>query len=41
MYRSWYADSREIRFFQEGEGSVVFGDVQVYEGLYDAWPDRT
>lgn len=39
--RSWYADSREIRFFQEGEGSVVFGDVQVYEGLYDAWPDRT
>ncbi|KAI6087328.1 glycoside hydrolase family 32 protein [Hypoxylon rubiginosum] len=39
--RSWYASSREIRFFQEGDGEVTFGDVTVHEGLYDAWPDRT
>ncbi|KAI0850303.1 glycoside hydrolase family 32 protein [Daldinia vernicosa] len=38
--RSWYAASREIRFFHDGEGEVVFGDVTVHEGLYDAWPDR-
>ncbi|OTA60723.1 glycoside hydrolase family 32 protein [Hypoxylon sp. EC38] len=39
--RSWYASSKEIRFFQEGNGEVTFGNVTVYEGLYDAWPDRT
>ncbi|KAI8721905.1 hypothetical protein NCS52_00333100 [Fusarium sp. LHS14.1] len=38
--RSWYADSTEIRFFHEGEGEVTFGDVSIYEGLFDAWPER-
>ncbi|KAF4124541.1 beta-fructofuranosidase [Geosmithia morbida] len=38
--RSWYANSTDIRFFQDGSGSVTFSDVEVYEGLYDAWPDR-
>ncbi|OTB01346.1 glycoside hydrolase family 32 protein [Hypoxylon sp. CI-4A] len=38
--RSWYTASREIRFFHDGDGEAVFGDVTVYEGLYDAWPDR-
>ncbi|KAI1762250.1 glycoside hydrolase family 32 protein [Hypoxylon sp. FL1150] len=39
--RSWYAASREIRFFHDGDGEVTFGDVTVHEGLYDAWPERT
>ncbi|RYO80755.1 hypothetical protein DL763_008798 [Monosporascus cannonballus] len=39
--RSWYAASREIRFFHDGEGEVTFGNVTVHEGLYDAWPDRS
>ncbi|KAL2689966.1 hypothetical protein Neosp_004031 [[Neocosmospora] mangrovei] len=38
--RSWYADSTEIRFFHDGEGEVTFGDVSIYEGLFDAWPER-
>ncbi|KAI1469266.1 glycoside hydrolase family 32 protein [Daldinia caldariorum] len=38
--RSWYAASREIRFFHDGNGEVTFGDVTVHEGLYDAWPER-
>lgn len=37
---SWYADSTEIRFFHDGEGEVTFGDVSIYEGLFDAWPER-
>jgi beta-fructofuranosidase len=36
----WYDDSRNISFCVEG-GSVEFGDVVVYEGLVDAWPDRS
>ncbi|SPO07440.1 uncharacterized protein DNG_10134 [Cephalotrichum gorgonifer] len=39
--RSWYASSKDIKFFHEGEGEVEFGEVTVYEGLYDAWPDRS
>ncbi|KAI1099912.1 glycoside hydrolase family 32 protein [Jackrogersella minutella] len=39
--RSWYESSREIRFFQEGNGEVTFGDVTVHEGLFDAFPNRT
>lgn len=38
--RSWYVESREIRFFHEGAGSVMFGDVEVTEGLFNAWPER-
>ncbi|RMJ10008.1 hypothetical protein CDV36_010361 [Fusarium kuroshium] len=38
--RSWYSDSTEIRFFHDGEGEVTFGDVSIYEGLFDAWPER-
>ncbi|KAJ5385404.1 Concanavalin A-like lectin/glucanases superfamily [Penicillium concentricum] len=38
--RSWYANSTEINFFHNGVGEVTFGDVTVFEGLYDAWPHR-
>ncbi|KAI1384782.1 glycoside hydrolase family 32 protein [Hypoxylon trugodes] len=38
--RSWYAASKDIRFFHDGNGEITFGNVTVYEGLYDAWPDR-
>ncbi|KAJ5488010.1 hypothetical protein N7530_002310 [Penicillium desertorum] len=38
--RSWYANSTEIKFFHNGEGEATFGDVTVFEGLYDAWPQR-
>ena len=38
---SWYNASREIRFFQAGKGGVTFSNVTVYEGLYNAWPDRS
>lgn len=37
---SWYEDSKNIRFFVEG-GEVDFGDVTIWEGLVDAWPDRS
>ncbi|KAI4910309.1 hypothetical protein J4E90_007743 [Alternaria incomplexa] len=37
--RSWYGDSTDVSFFVEG-GEVRFGDVTVYEGLVDAWPQR-
>jgi beta-fructofuranosidase len=36
---SWYEDSRDIRFLVEG-GEVGFGDVTIWEGLVDAWPQR-
>ena len=36
---SWYEDSRNIRFIVEG-GEVEFGDVTIWEGLVDAWPQR-
>jgi hypothetical protein len=38
--RSWYANSTDIKFFHNGEGEATFGDVTVFEGLYDAWPQR-
>ncbi|CAM1501973.1 Fc.00g039570.m01.CDS01 [Cosmosporella sp. VM-42] len=38
--RSWYADSKEIRFFQNGSGEATFSDVTIHEGLFDAWPER-
>lgn len=37
---SWYANSTNISFFQNGVGGVAFSNVTVSEGLYDAWPDR-
>ncbi|KAJ4316120.1 hypothetical protein N0V94_005608 [Neodidymelliopsis sp. IMI 364377] len=36
---SWYEDSRDIRFLVDG-GEVDFGDVTIWEGLVDAWPQR-
>ncbi|KAF2631338.1 glycoside hydrolase family 32 protein [Macroventuria anomochaeta] len=36
---SWYEDSRNIRIIVEG-GDVEFGDVTIWEGLVDAWPER-
>ncbi|GAB1726502.1 hypothetical protein NU195Hw_g2427t1 [Hortaea werneckii] len=38
---SWYAASNNIAFFHEGSQAVKFGDVQIYEGLADAWPERS
>ncbi|KAI7537292.1 hypothetical protein KC343_g18128, partial [Hortaea werneckii] len=38
---SWYASSNNIAFFHEGSQAVKFGDVQIYEGLADAWPERS
>ncbi|KAJ5435420.1 Concanavalin A-like lectin/glucanases superfamily [Penicillium cf. griseofulvum] len=38
--RSWYANSTEINFFHNGVREATFGDVAVFEGLYDAWPQR-
>lgn len=37
---SWYEDSGNIRFIAEG-GEVEFGDVTIWEGLVDAWPERS
>ncbi|OGE54969.1 hypothetical protein PENARI_c005G11792 [Penicillium arizonense] len=38
--RSWYANSTDISFFHNGVGEVTFGNVTVFEGLYNAWPQR-
>ncbi|EYE93569.1 glycoside hydrolase family 32 protein [Aspergillus ruber CBS 135680] len=38
--RSWYANSTEIRFFHDGEGETSFSNIQVSDGLYDAYPER-
>ncbi|CAI7609362.1 unnamed protein product [Penicillium glandicola] len=38
--RSWYTNSTEIKFFHNGVGGVTFEDVTVFEGLYNAWPQR-
>ncbi|KAI6890851.1 hypothetical protein KC334_g14468, partial [Hortaea werneckii] len=38
---SWYASSNNIAFFHEGSQAVKFGDVRIYEGLADAWPERS
>ncbi|KAK5111666.1 hypothetical protein LTR62_004771 [Meristemomyces frigidus] len=37
---SWYDQSTEISFYHEGSQAVAFGNVTVYEGLVDAWPER-
>lgn len=39
---SWYAASRGIEFWAEGcKDGVKFGETKVYEGLVDAWPERS
>ncbi|KAK6071530.1 hypothetical protein SCUP234_09641 [Seiridium cupressi] len=38
--RSWYSNSTGIRFFSEGDDAIVFKDIIVHEGLYEAWPER-
>ncbi|KAL3713804.1 hypothetical protein TMatcc_002509 [Talaromyces marneffei ATCC 18224] len=38
--RPWYANSTEIRFFQNGDGEVTFRNIHVHDGLYDAYPAR-
>lgn len=37
---SWYADSKNIEFVVEG-GEVEFGETKIWEGLVDAWPERS
>lgn len=37
---SWYEESRNIRFIAEG-GEVEFGETTIWEGLVDAWPERS
>jgi beta-fructofuranosidase len=36
---SWYEDSRNIRFMVE-DGEVEFGEITIWEGLVNAWPQR-
>ncbi|KAF1953247.1 extracellular invertase [Byssothecium circinans] len=40
---SWWEDSRDVGAFVEGAGEsgVEFGDVEIWEGLVDAWPGRS
>ncbi|KAL3471171.1 glycosyl hydrolase [Aspergillus californicus] len=38
--RSWYENSTEIRFFHNGQSGVSFDNIMLYDGLYDAYPDR-
>ncbi|KAL4787745.1 glycosyl hydrolase [Aspergillus varians] len=38
--RPWYSNSTGIRFFHNGEGNVRFDNIVLYDGLYDAYPDR-
>ena len=37
---SWFEESTGISFLYEGSEEVEFGEVQVFEGLPDAWPER-
>ncbi|KAL4778174.1 glycosyl hydrolase [Aspergillus varians] len=39
--RSWYSNSTGISFFHNGASKATFGNVTVFEGLYDAWPQRS
>ncbi|CAG8250260.1 unnamed protein product [Penicillium salamii] len=38
--RSWYSNSTGISFFHNGVGEATFSNVTIFEGLYDAWPER-
>ena len=38
--RSWYTNSTGISFIHNGVGEATFSDVTIFEGLYDAWPQR-
>lgn len=38
--RSWYSASNKLGFIVEGSEEINFGNVTVYEGLVDAWPER-
>lgn len=39
---SWYEASRGIGFWAEGcKDGVHFGETKVWEGLVDAWPQRS
>ena len=40
FYRSWYSASTKLGFIVEGSEEISFGNVTVYEGLFDAWPER-
>lgn len=37
---SWFADSRGVEFFVEG-GEVDFAETYIWEGLVNAWPERS
>lgn len=39
--KPWYSVSTNISFFAEGTGSVEFSDISIYEGLYNAFPQRS
>jgi beta-fructofuranosidase len=41
VLRSWYSASNKIGYIVEGSEEVSFGNVTVYEGLVDAWPERS
>ncbi|KAL5363355.1 glycosyl hydrolase [Aspergillus floccosus] len=38
--RPWYSRSTEIRFFHNGEDEVTFSNIKIFDGLYDAYPER-
>ncbi|ETS87455.1 hypothetical protein PFICI_01283 [Pestalotiopsis fici W106-1] len=38
--RSWYSNSTELRFFYDGQETVEFENITIFDGLYDAYPDR-
>ncbi|EAU34065.1 hypothetical protein ATEG_04996 [Aspergillus terreus NIH2624] len=38
--RPWYSYSNEISFFHNGEEEVTFSNIRIFDGLYDAYPER-
>jgi beta-fructofuranosidase len=38
---TWFASSNKIAFYHEGSDAVEFGEVNIYEGLVDAWLERS
>jgi len=37
----WYESSKGIEYFHEGSVGVKYSNVTVFDGLFDAWPERS
>lgn len=37
----WYANSTQVSYFVKGPATISFSEVKIYEGLVDAWPERS